>query len=145
MENRNRIAADVQAAISTRNATRRLLVAFLATGLMVSPALGQQRGALSKNRSGKFTQQVGKPKDSATVQLSDKEKRQEKAREIFADAANAQNNGDFPLAIEQWNILLKEYPADPLSSSASHFLGVCYLQQEKPDFRAAIEQFKISL
>ena len=145
MENRYRMAADMQAALSTRNATRRLLVAFLATGLMVSPALGQQRGELPKNTSGNLTQQAGKRNVSATDQLSDKEKRQEKAREIFADAANAQNNGAFPLAIEQWDKLLKEYPADPLSSSASHFLGVCYLQQEKPDFRAAIEQFKISL
>ena len=145
MKNRNRTVADRQTAISARNAARRLIKACLATCLMVSPALGQQRGEIPKNTSGKSTLQAGKPKVSATDPLSDKEKRQEKAREIFADAANAQNNGAFPLAIEQWNKMLKEYPADPLASSARHFLGVCYLQQEKPDFPSAIEQFKISL
>jgi hypothetical protein len=33
--------------------------------------------------------------------MTDKEKREEKARELFADAANAQNNAAFDLAIEQ--------------------------------------------
>ncbi len=137
--------------MKNRDAARRLFAACLATGLFVSPAiepqsaLGQQGGAPAKNTQAKPTQAAGKPKASGSAQLSDNEKRQEKAREIFADAANAQNNGAFPLAIEQWNKLLKEYPADPLASSARHFLGVCYLQQEKPDFPAAIEQFKISL
>ncbi len=137
--------------MKNRDAAKRFFAACLATGLFVSPSLGlqvtlgQQGGAPAKNAQGKPSQAAGKPKDSATAQLSEKEKRQEKAREIFADAANAQNNGAFPLAIEQWNKLLKDYPADPLASSARHFLGVCYLQQEKPDFPAAIEQFKISL
>ncbi len=137
--------------MKNRDAARRLFAACLATGLFVSPAMepqgavGQQGGVPAKNTQDKPTQAAGKPKASGTTQLSDKEKRQEKAREIFADAANAQNNGAFSLAIEQWNRLLKDYPADPLASSARHFLGVCYLQQEKPDFPAAIEQFKISL
>ena len=145
--------------MKNRDAARRLFAACLASGLLVSPAIGlpsafgqqggtpakQQGGAPAKNTQGKVTQPAGNPKTSGTAQLSDKEKRQEKAREIFADAANAQNNGAFPLAIEQWNKLLKEYPADPLASSARHFLGVCYLQQEKPDYSAAIDQFKISL
>jgi len=145
MENQNRIAADRQTAITTRKAAKRLLVAFLATGFMVTPALGQQKGFLPKNTPSKPTPLAGKPRESATDQFSDKEKRQEKAREVYADAANAQNNGAFPIAIEQWNKLLKEYPADPLASSARHFLGISYLQQEKPDFQAAIEQFRISL
>ena len=137
--------------MKNRDAARRLFAACLATGLFVTPAsgfqlaLGQQGGTQSKNAPTKPTQPAGKPKDTVTSQLSDKEKRQEKAREIFADAANAQNNGAFPLAVEQWTKLLKEYPSDPLASSARHFLGVCYLQQEKPDFPAAIEQFKLSL
>ena len=137
--------------MKNRDAARRLFAACLATGLFVTPslglqiAIGQQGGTPSKNAPAKPIQPAGKPKDSGITQLSDKEKRQEKAREIFADAANAQNNGAFPLAIEQWTKLLKEYPSDPLASSARHFLGVSYLQQEKPDFPAAIEQFKLSL
>ncbi len=124
---------------------------WLASGLFVSPCLAQQGGTQSKAQPTKPSTQSGKPtppaanSNQAAAQLSDKEKRQEKARETFADAANAQNNGAYPLAIEQWNKLLKEYPSDPLASSARHFLGVCYLQQEKPDYNAAIEQFRLSL
>ena len=137
--------------MKNRDAARRLFAACLATGLFFTPAVGrpiafgQQGGTPSKSSPAKPVPPAGKPKDSKTAQLTDKEKRQEKAREIFADAANAQNNGAFPLAIEQWNKLLKEYPSDPLASIARHFLGVCYLQQEKADFPAAIEQFKFSL
>ena len=132
-------------------AARRLFAVWLASGLFISPSQAQQSGLQNKNQPTRPANQTGKPTppaikpNSGTAQLSDKEKRQEKARETFADAANAQNNGAYPLAIEQWNKLLKEYPSDPLASSARHFLGVCYLQQEKPDFNAAIEQFRLSL
>jgi len=136
----------------------------LATGLVGSPAFAQQpasgqkttpqtknstgtpgKGTPGKGTPGKTGLATSTPKVPSPAQLSDKEKRQEKARELFADAANAQNNGAFPLAIEQWNKLLEEYPTDPLASSARHFLGVCYLQQEKPDFLNAIEQFRAAL
>ncbi len=130
---------------------RQVFSIWLAAGLLVSPAFSQQPGTQANPpqtkpapQAGKPAPAAGKPKPNAS-QLSDKEKRQEKAREIFADAANAQNNGAYPLAIEQWSKLLKEYPTDPLASSARHFLGVCYLQQEKPNFSSAIEQFRISL
>ncbi len=132
-------------------AARRLFAVWLASGLLVSPSLAQQGGTQNKAQPTKPSTQSGKATPLATksnpgtAQLSDKEKRQEKARETFADAANAQNNGAYPLAIEQWNKLLTEYPSDPLASSARHFLGVCYLQQEMPDFNAAIEQFRLSL
>ena len=145
MENQNRTVGERRMAFSSRNAARRMFSALLVAGLFVTPAFGQQKGIPPKSSPAKSGQQPGKPKESGAAQLSDKEKRQEKAREIFADAANAQNNSAFPLAIEQWNKLLKEYPADLLASSASHFLGVCYLQQEKPNYPAAIEQFKIAL
>ncbi len=132
-------------------AARRMFAVWLASGLFVSHCLAQQGGTQSKAQPTKPSTQSGKPTPPAAksnpgaAQLSDKEKRQEKARETFADAANAQNNGAYPLAIEQWNKLLKEYPSDTLASSARHFLGVCYLQQEKPDYIAAIEQFRLSL
>ncbi len=144
MENRTRKSVNISKA--SRSATRRMFAVWLAAGLFVSPVLAQQSGLQAKPPQSKPNTQSGNPAPkTGTAQLSDKEKRQEKAREIFADAANAQNNGAYPLAIEQWTKLLKEYPSDPLTSSAQHFLGVCYLQQEKPDFPLAIEQFRLSL
>ena len=144
MENRTRKSA--VRSRSSRVAARRMFAVLLATGLFASPTWAQQPGSGTKTTPNNQTKPAvpAKPK-TGTAQLSDKEKRQEKAREIFADAANAQNNGAYPLAVEQWKKLLKEFPADPLESSARHFLGVCYLQQEKPDFQSAIEQFRLSL
>jgi TolA-binding protein len=63
----------------------------------------------------------------------------------YADAANFQNNGAFELAIEEWLKLLKDYPKDPLASKASHYLGVCYMQQSKPDYAAASAAFARAL
>ena len=59
----------------------------------------------------------------------------------YADAAGYQNNGAFPLAIEEWRKLIKEFPNDPLVSKAWHYLGVCHMQSEKPDYQAAIDAF----
>lgn len=149
MENRAR--KTIRRFRASRRAARQLFAIWLAAGFLVSPVWSQQTAPQSKPQQSKPSAQAGSPAGApakpkaGTAQLSDKEKRQEKAREIFADAANAQNNSAYPLAIEQWNKLLKEYPSDPLASSARHFLGVCYLQQEKPDFALAIEQFRLSL
>lgn len=63
----------------------------------------------------------------------------------YADAANFQNNGAFELAVEEWLKLLKDHPKDPLASKASHYLGVCYMQQGKPDYAAASEAFARAL
>ena len=139
MEKLERNVQPISRILVSRLAARRVLAACLLSGLLVSPSWAQQGGA----KPGTQPTKPATPKGSAT--LSDKEKKQERAREIFADAANAQNNSAFPLAIEQWNRLLKEYPNDPLASSARHFLGVCHLQQEKPNFPAAISEFKIAL
>ena len=124
--------------LGAKRAARRLFAACLVSGLLISPAWAQQPG-----KPGQPPAKPGAP--AGNSKLTEKEKRQEKAREIFADAANAQNNGAFPLAIEQWTRLLKDYPTDSLASSARHFLGVCYLQQETPDYPAAISQFKSAL
>ncbi len=48
-------------------------------------------------------------------------------------------------AIEEWRKLLKDYANDPLASKASHYLGVCYMQQAKPDYAAASEAFAQAL
>ncbi len=79
------------------------------------------------------------------AKLSDKERQSERARELYADAAVAQNNFAFDLAIENWNKMLKEFPNDSLASSAHHFLGMCYIQKDMPDFDAAITQFQRAL
>lgn len=68
-----------------------------------------------------------------------------KAVGYYADAANFQNNGAFPLAIEEWKKLLDEFPKDPLASKAWHYLGVCYMQLEKPDYEAAEKAFTEAL
>ena len=63
----------------------------------------------------------------------------------YADAANFQTNGAFDLAIEAWQKFLKSYADDELASKASHYLGVCYMQRESPDYVAAAESFDNAL
>lgn len=84
-------------------------------------------------------------KTKTSSKLSEKEKRAERARELYADAANAQNNGAFELAVEMWSKMIKEHPEDALAPSAHHFLGICHLQKEKPEFELAINEFKVAL
>lgn len=138
MKNHARNFPHLSQSARAKLAAKRMLLVCLAGGLTMLPAYGQQEG---KGKS--------QPPQSGGVKqptkLSEKEKREEKARELFADAANAQNNGAFELAIEQWNRLLKEYPTDASSSSAHHFLGVCYLQKETPDYELAIAEFNVAL
>jgi len=66
----------------------------------------------------------------------------EQAMAAYADAANFQTNGAIPLAIEAWQKYLKEFPNEPLVSKASHYLGVCYMQQAEPDYDAATKAFE---
>ncbi len=63
----------------------------------------------------------------------------------YADAANFQTNGAFDLAIEAWQKFLKTYADDELASKASHYLGVCHMQRETPDYVAAAESFDDAL
>ncbi len=65
----------------------------------------------------------------------------EESMAAYADAANFQTNGALPLAIEGWSDFLKRYPQDEMASKAAHYLGVCWMQQEKPDYVAAAEAF----
>ncbi len=77
--------------------------------------------------------------------MTEQERRAERAREMFADAANAQNNGAYDLAVEQWNKMIAEFPDNPLASSARHFLGVCYQEKDPPEYSKAIEAFRAAL
>ncbi|NND97488.1 MAG: tetratricopeptide repeat protein, partial [Pirellulaceae bacterium] len=63
----------------------------------------------------------------------------------YADAANFQTNGAFDLAIDGWKTFLKKFPNDELASKAAHYLGVCYMQQESPDYVAAAQAFEKAL
>lgn len=91
-------------------------------------------------------QAPGTPKPAAPVRkMSEEEKRKERVRALFADAANAQNNGAYPLALEQWQRLIKDFPGDPLASSARYYLGLCYQEQSPPDYANAVGSFRKSL
>lgn len=59
------------------------------------------------------------------------------ALNVYADAANFQNNGEFGLAAEEWETFLKKYAKDPLANKARHYAGVCYLQLKAFDKAAA--------
>ena len=63
----------------------------------------------------------------------------------YADAANFQTNGAVGLAIEGWNKFLDKYPDDELASKAAHYLGVCYMQKENPDYVEATKAFETAL
>lgn len=64
---------------------------------------------------------------------------------LYADAANFQTSGAIDLAIENWKRFLDKYPDDDLASKAAHYLGVCYMQKESPDYAAAANAFGVAL
>ena len=64
---------------------------------------------------------------------------------LYADAANFQTGGATELAIENWKKFLENYPDDDLASKAAHYLGVCYMQKEQPDYGAAAKAFETAL
>lgn len=76
---------------------------------------------------------------------SDGSKSNRRAIAHYADAAAYQNNAAYELAIEEWQKLLADYPSDPLSSKAWHYLGVCYIQLDKPDYKKASAAFTRAL
>ncbi len=65
----------------------------------------------------------------------------QRAIAYYADAAGYQNNGAYQLAVEEWQKLLKEFPRDPLASKAWHYLGVCNIQLDEPNYTEAIKAF----
>ena len=65
----------------------------------------------------------------------------EAAMAAYADAANFQTGGAIDLAIDGWQSFLTKYPKHPMVADAAHYLGVCYMQQEVPDYSAAAKAF----
>ena len=49
----------------------------------------------------------------------------------YAAAAALQNKGEFDLAAEEWAKFVEQYPSDPRTDRALHYLGVCYLKSKK--------------
>jgi len=77
--------------------------------------------------------------------LNDAEKAAQAVLNAYTDAANFQNGGAYSLAIDAWKKLLVAYPKDALASKAKHYLGICYLQGETPDYEKAIESLRGAL
>ncbi|TWT98367.1 tetratricopeptide repeat protein [Stieleria varia] len=69
----------------------------------------------------------------------------EESLAAYADAANFQTNGAIDLAIQAWKKFLDQYPDDDMASKAAHYLGVCYMQRENPDYAAAANAFETAL
>ena len=69
----------------------------------------------------------------------------EESMAAYADAANFQTGGAIDLAIKAWNDFLDKYPEHPMASKAAHYLGVCYMQQENPDYTKAASAFEMAL
>lgn len=67
------------------------------------------------------------------------------ALNIYADAANFQNNRAFELAIAEWKKLIEKFPEDPIISKARHYLGLCMMEKEVPDYDAAISELEIAV
>ncbi len=67
------------------------------------------------------------------------------AMAAYADAANFQTGGAIDLAIQAWNQFLAEYPKHEMAPLALHYLGVCHMQSEQPDFQAAVKAFSGAL
>ncbi|GMQ80111.1 MAG: tetratricopeptide repeat protein [Planctomycetia bacterium] len=51
----------------------------------------------------------------------------------FRSAVALHNRGVYDLAAEQWAVLLRDHPADPLVPKAGHYLGICHLQLKQFD------------
>ncbi len=69
----------------------------------------------------------------------------EESLAAYADAANFQTGGATALAIDAWNKFLRDYPDDEMASKAAHYLGVCHMQKETPDYVAASKAFARAL
>ena len=63
----------------------------------------------------------------------------------YADAANFQTGGAIGLAIEAWRDFLTDYPDHPMASKAAHYLGVCFMQEEQPNYSKAADAFQRAL
>ena len=82
----------------------------------------------------------GTPESTATGQTDESENR---AGRIAGIAVNAQNRGEFKLALQQWESLIKEYPQSSYFGEAHYHAGVCH--QQLGQNGSAIERFRSAL
>jgi TolA-binding protein len=75
------------------------------------------------------------------LQVHGQDDKGEAAMAAYADAANFQTGGATNLAIDGWQSFLSKYPKHPMAADAAHYLGVCYMQLETPDYIAAAKAF----
>lgn len=115
--------------------TNCIVATVLAFGVHSADLKAQQGKATAKPQAG-----AGKADTKEGVGGSSAE-----ALSIYADAANFQNNRAYDLAIAEWKKLIAKYPADPIISKAHHYLGVCYMESEVPNYQEAIKAFEISV
>lgn len=121
------------------------LVICILVWSVAAPAPVQAQGNRNTKAPPKTGQTPGKTGEVQKQKAADTAKSDPAAVNHYADAANFQNNGAFELAIEEWRKLLKDYPKDPLVSKASHYLGVCYMQQANPNYAEASQAFAQAL
>ncbi len=101
-----------------------LIFAFLLALAVCDSAPGQRKGA------------VGNATPAARRTIGEKPSPGQGA---YNAAANIQNNGEYALAAKEWQQFLRKYPKDKLAPQATHYLGVCFLQQG--DFAEAEKVF----
>ncbi|MEO1993599.1 MAG: tetratricopeptide repeat protein [Pirellulales bacterium] len=66
------------------------------------------------------------------------------ARAAYSAAAALQNRQAWELAAEEWDLLISQYPADPLALKGRFYLGICQLKNDnwpaaQKSFRSVIE------
>ena len=106
-------------------------VTLVAACLIGFNASGQDGKA--KSKTGKVATQKSKGGEAEG-------KSSPEAVSVYADAASFQNNGALDLAVDEWKKFLERFPTDPLAPKATHYLGVCQMQQK--DFAGAAAEFE---
>lgn len=71
---------------------------------------------------------TGGAQEQGGAETQEQKKSSPAATRMYQAAANAQNNGSYRFAAEEWEKLIKEFPDDPVTTKARYYLGICRLQ-----------------
>lgn len=105
-------------------------------------AFGQQNRQQPGRLAGRQDKENSKPDKKQADEPEKVNGSSVEALNIYADAANFQNNRAFELAIAEWKKLIGKFPEDPIISKARHYLGLCMMEKEVPDYEAAIRELE---
>lgn len=109
---------------------------------------GEAYGQQNRRQPGRLAGSQGKENTKPEKQKEDEPEKVNgssvEALNIYADAANFQNNRAFELAIAEWKKLIEKFPEDPIISKARHYLGLCMMEKEVPDYEAAIRELEMA-